>query len=81
MFRSDTIAAVIEGLQIRTDLSGGLLLFKCGNNAFPLAVRIASKPQHMVYIRLGKRKSRGCMRYILCFINILDLFRFGEEQV
>ena len=27
------------------------------------------------------RKSRGCMRYILCFIYGLDLFRFGEEQV
>ena len=37
--------------------------------------------QHMVDVILGKRKSRGCMRYILCFIYGLDLFRFGEEQV
>jgi len=35
----------------------------------------------MVDVILGKRKSRGCMRYILCFIYGLDLFRFGEEQV
>jgi len=35
----------------------------------------------MVNIILGKRKSRGYMRYILCFIYGLDLFRFGEEQV
>ena len=32
-------------------------------------------------IILGKRKSRGCMRYILCFIYGLDLLRFGKEQV
>ena len=29
---------------------------------------------------LGKRKSRGRF-HTLCFVNFLDLFRFGEEQV
>ena len=49
------------------------------NTTLPLTVCIAAQTQHMVDVILGKRKSRGCMRYILCFIYGLDLFRFGEE--
>ena len=33
------------------------------------------------YTHLDVYKRQGCMRYILCFIYGLDLFRFGEEQV
>ena len=75
------VAAVVQRFQYLGNLSGGFLLFKGCNHTLPLAVCIAAQTQHMVNIILGKRKSRGCMRYILCFIYGLDLFRFGEEQV
>ena len=77
---ANPVAAGIEVLQIGCDLGGGLLLFKSCHNAFTLPVRVASQPQHMVDVGLGKRKSRGCL-HILCFVYSLDLFRFGEEQV
>jgi len=76
-----TVAAVIQLFQCLGNLSGGFLLFKGGNNTLSLAVCVAAQTQHMVDVLLGKRKSRGCMRYILCFIYGLDLFRFGKEQV
>ena len=75
------IAAVVQRFQYLGNLSGGFLLFKGCNHTLPLTVCIAAQTQHMVDVILGKRKSRGCMRYILCFIYGLDLFRFGEEQV
>ena len=75
------IAAVVQRFQYLGNLSGGFLLFKGCNHTLPLAVCIAAQTQHMVNVVLGKRKSRGCMRYILCFIYGLDLLRFGEEQV
>ena len=75
------IAAVVQRFQYLGNLSGGFQLFKCCNHTLSLAVCIAAQTQHMVNIILGKRKSRGCMRYILCFIYGLDLLRFGEEQV
>ena len=75
------VAAVVQRFQYLGNLSGGFLLFKCCNHTLPLTICIASQTQHMVNIILGKRKSRGCMRYILCFIYGLDLFCFGEEQV
>ena len=75
------IAAVVQRFQYLGNLSGGFLLFKSCNHTLPLTVCIASQTQHMVNVVLGKRKSRGCMCYILCFIYGLDLFRFGEEQV
>ena len=78
---ADPVAAVIQIFQNVCDFGGGFLLFKGCNHTLPLAVCIAAQTQHMVNIILGKRKSRGCMRYILCFIYGLDLFRFGEEQV
>ena len=73
------IAAVVQRFQYLSNLSGGFLLFKGRNHTLSLAICVAAQPQHMVNFRLGKRKSRGCMRYILCFIYGLDLFRFGEE--
>ena len=76
---ADPVAAVIKGFQIFRDFSGGLLLLKGRHNAFPLAVRITAQPQHMVDVRLGKRKSRGCF-HILCFVDDSDLFVFGEEE-
>ena len=75
------IAAVVQRFQYLGNLSGGFLLFKGCNHTLPLTVCIAAQTQHIVDVILGKRKSRGCMRYILCFIYGLDLFRFGEEQV
>ena len=75
------IAAVVQRFQYLSNLSGVFLLFKGCNHTLPLTVCIAAQTQHMVDVILGKRKSRGCMRYILCFIYGLDLFRFGEEQV
>ena len=74
------IAAVVQRFQYLGNLSGGFLLFKGCNHTLPLTVCIAAQTQHMVDVTLGKRKSRGCS-HILCFIYILDLFRFGEEQV
>ncbi len=44
-------------------------------------VGVAAQPQYMVNFLLGKRKSRECVCNILCFIYLLDLFCFGEEQV
>lgn len=75
------VAAVVQRFQYLGNLSGGFLFFKGCNHTLSLAVCIAAQTQHMVNIILSKRKSRGCMRYILCFIYGLDLFRFGEEQV
>ena len=75
------IAAVVQRFQYLGNLSGSFLLFKGCNHALSLAVCIAAQTQNMVNIILGKRKSSGCMRYILCFIYGLDLFCFGEEQV
>ena len=75
------VAAVVQRFQYLGNLSGGFLLFKGCNHTLPLTVCIAAQTQHMVDVILGKRKSRGCMRYILCFIYGLDLLRFGEEQV
>ena len=69
-FCHQAVSAVIKGFQIVCDLS----------NRFPLPVGVAAQPQHMVNIRLGKRKSRGRF-HTLCFVDILDLFRFGEEQI
>ena len=40
---------------------------------------IAPKLKHMVNFILGERKSRG--RLALCFINKVNLFRFGKEKV
>ena len=77
---ADPVASVKKTFQIVRDLGGGLLFFKSSDDALPLAVGIAAQPQHMVNVRLGKRKSRGCF-HILCFIYFLNLFRFGKEQV
>ena len=77
----DVYKRQVQRFQYLGNLSGGFLLFKGCNHTLPLAVCIAAQTQHKVNIILGKRKSRGCMRYILCFIYGLDLFRFGEEQV
>ena len=76
---ADPVAAVIERFQYLGNLSGSFLLFKGCNHTLPLAVRVAAQPQHMVNIRLAKRKSRGCF-HILCFIYDSDLFVFGEEE-
>ena len=76
---ADPVTAVIESFQYLGNLSGGFLLFKGCNHALSLAVCIAAQTQHMVNIRLGKRKSRGCF-HILCFIYDSDLFVFGEEE-
>ena len=75
------VATMVQRFQYLGNLSGGFLLFKCCNHTLPLTICIASQTQHMVNIILGKRKSRGCMCYILCFIYGLDLLRFGKEQV
>ena len=75
------VAAVVQCFQYLGNLSGGFLFFKGCNHTLPLTVGIAAQTQHMVNIILGKRKSKGCMRYILCFIYGLNLFRFREEQV
>ena len=72
----ETVAAMIEGLQGGGNLRDRLLFFKCGCHALPQTVGIAAQPQHKVDVLLCKRKSRGCF-HILCFINILNLFRFG----
>ena len=76
-----TVAAMVQRFQYLGNLSGGFLFFKGCNHTLPLAVCIAAQTQHMVDVILSKRKSRGCMRYILCLIYRLDLFCFGEEQV
>ena len=73
------VATVVQHFQYLGNLSGGFLLFKCCNHTLPLTICIASQTQHMVNIRLGKRKSRGCF-HILCFIYDSDLFCFGEEE-
>ena len=75
-----TVAAMIEGLQGGGYFRDRLLLFKFSCHALPQTVGIAAQPQHMVDVLLGKRKSRGRF-HILCFINILNLFRFGKKQV
>ena len=76
---ADPVAAVIERFQYLGNFGGGFLLFKGRNHTLPLSVRVAAQPQHMVNIRLGKRKSRGCF-HILCFVYDSDLFVFGEEE-
>ena len=77
---ADPVASVKKAFQMVRDLGGGLLFFKSSDDALSLADGIAAQPQHMVNVRLGKRKSRGCF-HILCFIYFLNLFRFREEQV
>ena len=77
---SKPVATMVKDFQGICDLWDRLLLFKKHNNPFSLPVRIATQPQHMVNVTLGKRKSRGCS-HILCFVYVLNLFRFGEEQV
>ena len=76
---ADPVAAMVQIFQGIRDLGGGLLLLKDRHNAFPLAVRVAAQPQHMVDVSLGKRKSRGCF-HILCFVDDSDLFVFREEE-
>ena len=76
---ADPAAAVVDGLQISRNLWNRLLLLKFSNDTLPKAVCVAAQPQHMVDVRLGKRKSRGCF-HILCFVYDSDLFVFGEEE-
>ena len=77
---ANAVAAVVKILQIGCNFDGRLLFLKGRNNPLPLMIGIATQPKHLVDLVLGKRKSRGCS-YILCFVNIIDLFFFGEEQV
>ena len=45
-------------------------------------LRLGQRPAHRFRLRsgLGHRKSRGRF-HTLCFVNLLNLFCFGEEQV
>ena len=50
----------------------------CGDTLTAIVI-VAAKPENMVYILLGKRKSEGCRFYTLRFINEGYLFLFTWE--
>ena len=50
------------------------------SDALTAVIIVAAKPENMVYILLGKRKSEGRLCNTLRFINIGDLFTFRGEE-
>ena len=78
------IIAVTTGVAVSGVLGNGLqndglifLMQLSEGRLYRLRLIVAS---FWLRLLLGKKRSRGRF-HTLCFINFLDLFRFGEEQV
>ena len=74
----DAVAAVVAFLDEPFQLVAGLLLHKLRGDSHTAVLVVAAQHQNVVDFLLRKRKSRE--RFVLCFINHLNLFFLGEVE-
>ena len=80
VLRSDTVAAVIEGLEAGGHKGQGNVHLKQVNHPHPQLIRIAAVAQELVNRLLSNKKSGGCRQYILRFRRcVINLFRWGDQ--
>ena len=80
VLRSDTVAAVIEGLEAGGHKGHGDVHLKQMNHPHPQLIRISAVAEELVKGLLSNKKSGGCSNTFSASVRcIMNLFRWGDQ--